>query len=239
VEDPMPAIRKSLIRFRTKKIVTIRQLATRDELRKYFALRYKVWKALNYIAPEKDCPQSQWELDFTDRFAYPLGAFLKTDPSELVGCVRVVHAFGTVARNYVKMINDLIADHPPLKKCFKLPDAIQHPFDIESFPDFPAYYRRFICEGIPHAEVSRVIVEETFRKKGIGEALVDSAISLARRQGVEVMFLACLSKHESFYNRCGFKTIEVKAANGTDKQMKCSCFVNVEVPAIAMECWLV
>ena len=64
------------------------------------------------------------------------------------------------------------------------------------------------------------------RNQGLGEVIVDSLISLAKNMRIEVLFLACLKEHERFYERCGFRAIE---------GMQCERFVNVNVPAIAME----
>jgi hypothetical protein len=43
---------------------------------------------MGYLPLEQDCTESQWELNFTDRTAYPLGVF--TRENVLVGCARLV-----------------------------------------------------------------------------------------------------------------------------------------------------
>jgi hypothetical protein len=75
VQDPLPALRKSLLRLLFRDRICIRQLNAEDDFRQYFALRYRVWKEMNHLPEEQDCWQSKWELSFTDRTAYPLVRF--------------------------------------------------------------------------------------------------------------------------------------------------------------------
>lgn len=54
------------------------------------------------------------------------------------------------------------------------------------------------------AEVSRVIVAPEHRGEGLGEVLVDSLLSLARLQRLQVLFLACHMNLQGFYERVAF-----------------------------------
>jgi len=229
--DPMPALRKSILRLHARSYASIRELETLDDLRAHFSLRYRVWKRLRYIQDDKHCPQSQWELDFTDRTAEPIGAFSAT--GRLIGCARLVRGIGVENPHQVSLIDRLIEEkHDPcLRRNFQYPETIQHPYDIlESFPRFRDYYKGLVKNGVPKAEVSRVIVKPGHRRAGLGEVVVDSLVSVASCLDVKVLFLACLRKHQRFYERCGFRTIP---------DLECDSFVNVRVPAIAMERWLV
>ena len=220
-------LRKAMIRLRAREMVTVRELEAETDFLQYFGLRYRVWKQLGYLEPERDSPDSKLEVDFTDLTSHPIGAFAEGD--RLVACGRLVRSFGEevakvsdTARSVVTKKND-----PILVKNLEYPRRYNHPFDIlESFPGFRDYYRELVKNYTPKAEVSRIIVEPEFRRHGLGEVIVDSLVSLAYGYGLEVLFLACLKKHRTFYERSGFRAVE---------GLKCESFVNISVPAIAME----
>ena len=67
VQDPLPALRKSLLRLRFSDRICVRELKSEDDFRQYFSLRYRVWRQMGYLPSDQDCPESQWELNFTDR----------------------------------------------------------------------------------------------------------------------------------------------------------------------------
>lgn len=226
-KDVVAALRKSLIRLRAGQYSVVRTLQSKEDFRAYFSLRYSVWKQLDYLPAQKDCADSRWELDYTDRTAHPIGAFSKEGP--LVGCARLVRGLGEESSIDVEIITNLIEERndPKLRANFSYPRTLTHPFDVlESFPGFRDYYRSLVRSRTPTAEVSRVIVQDEYRKHGLGEVLVDSIASLARQKGIQILFLACRKEHQSFYERSGFRKIE---------DMSCDQFVNVNVPAIAME----
>jgi len=228
-QDYVPALRKSILKLRTRQYASIRPLESAADFRAYFALRYRVWKSLNYIPPEKQCPESQWEIDYTDRTAFPIGAFSKT--GELIGCARLVRGLGQEVP-CAGLIHAIVAEKndPKLMANLRYPAGLVHPFDVlESFVKFRDYYRALVKNNRRKAEVSRVIVQPEFRTRGLGEVLVDSLISLAAIKQIEVLFLACRKEHQRFYQRCGFRVIE---------GMECESFVNVNVPSIAMDCQL-
>lgn len=228
VRSPKEALRKSLLRLMTSQYVEIRELNHTDksEFEQFFALRYRVWKEMGFIP--KRHHKTQWELDFTDRNSVPVGAFSKE--GVLLGCIRLVGPFGAEFDQHVTLIKKMIdgADDRRLRAAFTPPTDWNRPFDVlDSFPDFGDYYaRQTKNKRTPAAEVSRVIVVPEWRQRGLGEVLVDSAISLARRQGIKLLLLACQPKHAIFYRRCGFRII---------RGMRCDSFMRVNVPAIAMD----
>lgn len=228
-QNYVPALRKSILKLRTREYASIRPLESAADFRAYFSLRYQVWKSLNYIPPDKHCPESQWELDYTDRTAFPIGAFSKE--GVLIGCARLVRGLGQEVP-CAGLIQALVAEKrdPKLIANLRYPVGLVHPFDVlESFVQFREYYRALVKNNRRKAEASRVIVQPEFRCRGLGEVLVDSLISLAVKKQIDVLFLACRKEHQRFYERCGFRVI---------KEMECESFVNVNVPSIAMDCQL-
>jgi ribosomal protein S18 acetylase RimI-like enzyme len=59
-----------------------------------------------------------------------------------------------------------------------------------------------------HAHVEDVIVDESMRGRGIGEALVNALLDLARRMGLKGVSLTCNPRREAanrLYRKMGFK----------------------------------
>lgn len=227
VHNTISALRKSLLKLRLRDVVSVRELRFEEDFENYFSLRYKVWTAMGYLPPHEDSPEIQWELNFTDRTALPIGAF--TNDGRLVGCARLVFPLGRET-HHVGLIQSMVAEtgNAKLMENLAYPKGLTHPFDIlESFHGFREYYAGLVRRHIRKAEVSRVVVAPEFRGYRLGEVLVDSLLSLATRHGIKVLFLACLAKHEIFYSRCGFKRME---------GIQCERFAGVNVPAIGMAC---
>lgn len=225
VQDTLPALSKSLLRLRFKNHITIRELVSEDDFEQYFSLRYKVWRAAGYLPKQYDCDISQWELNYTDRTAYSIGAF--TSERKLIGCARLVFPIGhdTYHLQKIKKLVNKKRD-TKLSTNFEYPTIMVHPFDIlESMQGFRAYYRNLVIKKIYSAEVSRVIVSKEYQGNGLGEILVDSLIALARKNQIDQLFLACNNNLSSFYERCGFKKLD---------GLSCEHFVGVNAPAIAM-----
>jgi ribosomal protein S18 acetylase RimI-like enzyme len=222
------ALRKSILRARAKQYVRPRVLESDDDLERYFRLRYLVWKELGYLAQEKDVPQIGWELDYTDRTSLPLGLFAAD--GSLVACGRLVRGIGEEYPGYVARINRLIeaSGRRAARDWFAYPSyRMTQPFDVlEAFERFPQYYRGLVRGELFKAELSRVIVRPEDRRRGLGEALVDSLVSLARAHGTDLLFLACRKEHGRFYRKCGFRAIPEMAADR---------FLRIQTPVIAMD----
>ena len=222
------ALRKSLLLVRTRQFAEARVLSGPEELAAFFELRYRIWSELGYLSPNKVCPQTPWELDFTDRTSLPLGIFSKAD-GKLLGAARLVRGFGEDNHDQIKTIEEMLRNRnaPILQNNFRYPDGQSHPFDILGELDrFREYYRDLVRRGISKAEISRVVVAPECRKFGLGEVIVDTLCSLARIHAIRVLFLACHTKHAVFYERCGFHAIRDVAG---------SQFLTYPVPCIAME----
>ncbi len=229
--DAVPALKKAIIRQRTRQFATVR-LIEESDLEGYFALRYMVWREKNYIPPDKHCPKAKLEIDFTDLFSEPLGLFIKEGEGgneTLVSCGRLVYA---PRKRHDSRLAGAVKNFVELRKCECLsknidyPAGLQQSFDVlKSFPKFQRYYNRLVRSQLSKAELSRIIVHPEYRRQGLGEVIVDSLVDLAYVSGAEVLFLACVQEHEKFYGRCGFRKIP---------GLHCENFVNVRVPAIAM-----
>jgi predicted GNAT family N-acyltransferase len=225
VQDPLPALRKSLLRLRFRDRMCVRELKSEDDFRQYFSLRYRVWRPMGYLPPEQDCPASEWELNFTDRAAYPLGVF--TREGTLIACARLVLPLGQDS-HHLRLIHKLVAATGDSKLVANLewPKGLRQLLDLlDSFPGFHGYFKRLIRNNIQAAEVSRVIVAPEHREQGLGEVLVDSLVSLARQRHLQMLFLACHLGHKGFYERSGFYVLA---------GLECERFAGVNAPAIAM-----
>jgi GNAT superfamily N-acetyltransferase len=227
-QDPVPALRKSILRLGTRRYASIRPLEGEEEFRAYFSLRYSVWKELGYLPEEKDSVNTQWEVDYTDRTAIPLGIFSRSDNS-LIGCARLVRGMGEEDTKAVSLIDRIIDEKKDaiLQGSFQYPSELVHPFDVlGAFEGFRRYYRSLVVNNVAKAEVSRVIVKPEYQNHGLGEVLVDSLVSFAEQRRLQILFLACQEKHGPFYERCGFRAIS---------GMRSDSFVNIKKPSIAME----
>lgn len=233
-EDPVSTLRKAAICQWTRQSMKVRLLEEGD-LDAYFSLRYRVWRELDYIPEERICEKSRWEVDYTDRSSIPIGVFHRTPQSgaeRLVACGRLVRGLGDEEPHYRDMIERQVraksrqADEPRLLENFEYTAQLQHPFDIlDSFPGFRDYYRDLAMRHVKRAELSRIIVDEKFRNRGLGEVVVDSLVDLALDRNIRALFLACLARHQAFYERCGFTIVP---------DLTCDLFANVNVPAVAM-----
>jgi len=205
--DVTAAIGKYLVHARNQSY-TVREIATPDELRDYFALRYEVWSAAGYIPRARDASRARLELDYTDRTSVPVGAY--TPQGQLAGCARLVHQLGAERPDTVRTIKDIIkrSGDPVLRQNFAYPRVLSHPFDIlDAFPGFRDYYQRLVRERRSKAEVSRVIIHPDHRGHRLSERLVDHLVDVATREGVNVVFLACRPEIRHVYEASGFRIV--------------------------------
>ncbi|QDT25116.1 hypothetical protein Enr10x_04100 [Gimesia panareensis] len=223
-ENPALFIRKSIIHTRlSNRGLSIKVLEGASEFVDYFSLRHEVWREMGYIASDYAPP---WELDYVDIHALPFGAFLD---NHLVGCVRLVRLHGQAGtketlNNIVEELDDESRQQVSMRMLN--PHKFKHPFiNLRRFEEFDEYYHSISKDS--KAEVSRLIVKSQTRNIGIGETLLDSVVSAARHKRIEVLFLACQAKHEQFYRRSFFETLDWPKTSGF--------FDLPDVEAIAME----
>ncbi len=218
------ALRKRVLAHARGGWVEIRPLRETTDLRRYLALRYDVWRQMGYLAPDRDFPEVGWEVDPSDRRSLAFGAF--DHDGDLVGCVRLVLdrvVLGAEARMGALLDE---TDHPGIRSCLQVRRGPAQPYDVlESFECFRRRYREWRRKGLRSAEVSRVIVHPRARRRGLAEALVDTALRAAWREGVHIAFLACVESHEPLYAVSGFERMP---------DMECESFAAVRVPAIGM-----
>jgi ribosomal protein S18 acetylase RimI-like enzyme len=224
--DPIPFVRKALLRLCARQAIRVRQIQTAQEFEEYFVLRYNVWKEMGYLPRDEGSLETPWDVNFTDRTSVALGAY---ERDRLVACVRLVYGLGEEDRSVVAIIERLLTDRGGTSLAMRLaiPPGMAPQFDIlGAFQGFPKYYRRLVTDRVAKAEVSRVIVAPEYRKRGLGEVVVDSVTALANLRQLDLLFLACRQSHQSFYERCGFSAIP---------NMVCDRFINHDEPSIAME----
>ena len=194
----------------------------------YLALRYQVYQAEKYIPPEHDSAATRLEVNFSDRWSFPMGAFSKE--GRLMGCVRLVEEYGQ-DNEYKGIIERIILGRrdDALNRAWELRE-LPYPFDLCQHFDrdqFAKYYRVLVQGNVSKAEISRVIVLPEHRGQGLGEVLVDTMISRVREQrNTDLLFLACKEVHRSLYERSGFRRIP---------DLVCEHFGQYGVRAIAME----
>ncbi|MGR9052329.1 MAG: GNAT family N-acetyltransferase [Gammaproteobacteria bacterium] len=225
VQDTLPAIHKSILRKHFGKQFTIRKLQSENDFEQYFRLRYNVWNEMGYLPDDKQCHKSEYELDYTDRTGLPIGIF--NHAHELIASARLVFPSGRES-HHVPLIKSMIeaAGDERLGLNFAYPKKMIHPFDLlECFHGFNAYFADLVRHRVRNAEVSRVIVAKEYRGSGLGEVLVDSLISVAMEEQLELLFLACKKDHRSFYEQCGFEIID-----GIESDR----FADIDQPSIAM-----
>ena len=226
-EDVLPEVRKAVIRLRARGAGGAKRLTTPTHFRDYLALRYKVWNQEGYIPPGRQASEAGLELDYTDRTAIPVGVFARD--GRLVGCARLVQEMGNEVPDNVRAIAAVIAENgePALFRGFEYPKCLTHPFDIlEEFEGFRAHYREFLLQGMSIAEVSRVIVDEGHRGRGLAELMVEELVGIARERGIGRLVLACREEIATLYEKCGFAPVE---------GLRSDKFIDIPVPSIVME----
>ncbi len=60
---------------------------------------------------------------------------------------------------------------------------------------------------LPSARVGRMAVAATWRRRGVGRALLETLLGEARRRGFSGISLAAQVEAVGFYRRCGFHTV--------------------------------
>ncbi|MGH8550865.1 MAG: GNAT family N-acetyltransferase [Methylococcales bacterium] len=222
--------RKAALRFAAKRLGTLRPIVDATEFESFFSLRYRVWKDMGYLSSERGLDRDAWEIDYFDRFSIPIGLF--SPDNQLLACARLVRQYGCENPPLVRTIAKLIErrDLKQAASAFSFPETAEQPFDVLcEFRGFWVYFREFVRDRLSIAEVSRVIVTPELRGRGLAEVMVDSLVSLAKQERIDVLMLACRETLGPLYERCGFKPVPKLVS---DK------FITIPQKSIVMECTL-
>lgn len=209
--NPVNKLREIIIQehFRDRGEISMQKITEHDDLEHYFRLRFRIWNKSGFIPEARRATESAMEIEYSDRFATPFGAYEKG--GALTGCARLVNSFGRRQPYYETAIQAVIETTGDriLIRSFNQPESPwNQPFDIlEHFPGFRAYYRRFVTDEYRVGEVSRVIVDEPYRGNHIADLLVHEIISHARSQQITHLLLACRLDLIPMYEACGFATV--------------------------------
>ena len=117
---------------------------------------------------KNNAKKSQFELDYTDRTALPIGIFNQNQ--QLIASARLVFPAGHESCHVplIKRMIDVTGDKQ-LQRNFDYPQILKHPFDLlECFNGFNGYFANLVRNQIPNAEISRVIVAPEYRHSGLG-----------------------------------------------------------------------
>ncbi|KIH92851.1 hypothetical protein SPBR_03188 [Sporothrix brasiliensis 5110] len=97
-------------------------------------------------------------------------------------------------------------------------DAALPPDDI-NLAAADAYYSRVDAmkkrnvQNTPHLYISLLATRPGHQGHGYGKRLVEEAVAMAKRHGLDNVFLLSVSGSRSFYERCGFKVIDTLSLN--------------------------
>jgi ribosomal protein S18 acetylase RimI-like enzyme len=70
--------------------------------------------------------------------------------------------------------------------------------------------------GIPTSIIEDVVVDERYRRQGIGEALVGHLVQIAKKKGTKTLFLTCRSTRAAargLYKKLGFNVRDTSVLN--------------------------
>jgi predicted GNAT family N-acyltransferase len=210
--------------------VTVRPIKDKAELQSYFRLRYRVYRVMGYLEPRVENASSGMEMDSCDTHALHIGAFVRDGAGEkLVGTTRVV-SLEPLDNRYESWTRSLARTDPVLNTRLDLYDPMGLPiFQSMRLNDKIA---EVLTQDRNCGELSRVIVTEDFRGRGLSELLVWFAVLQAVNKGVGQLLLECLPVHERLYRKFGFTPMRGVTGRviGVDKTM-----VAMELNPLAVE----
>ncbi|MCO6454260.1 MAG: GNAT family N-acetyltransferase [Pirellulaceae bacterium] len=198
-------------------LIEVRPIRSKTELCEYFKLRHDVYSVMGYLAPEVEDCASKLEINWNDRQAIHLGAFLKQPGNRetLVGTARLAiteldteHPYQATLGNFENWTLQLAADDPVNLSALSEPLQLELPI----FHSVPGLVSAEMYTNVVCGELSRVIVNADYRGAGISGHLVRQALEVAERVGVQRLFLECLPQHAALYERFGFQRLERPAA---------------------------
>lgn len=176
----------------------VRPLERAAELADSFRLRYEVYRRLGYVAPR----DSGLDIDEYDACALPLGAF-DARTRELVGVLRIVTTMPRRRHaNLVRLLAAGAADSALMAHVLRPRGSLLPSIVSREITDL-------VCALVAErawtmAELSRCLVREDHRGRGVAGLLVERGIAISGGLDATILLGSCLPKHASMYARHDF-----------------------------------
>jgi hypothetical protein len=202
--------------------VRVQLVQSQDELAECFALRYRVYGAMGYLADEIVLAKSDIEVDEFDIRSLHFSA-IDNRTGDVVGTMRLVlqevsrFLRDTVVGNPKRVISyqaslcQRVATKAPddvfrskLRQQPFLPMPILHNSNFgEKWPEFLDNTRT--QEG---GEISRLVVSPRYQGLGVSRLLIREGIAVAHDLKKEFLLLECIPNHAGMYAKYGFQPLE-------------------------------
>lgn len=199
------------------KNIRVRFAESLDEVRQCLALRRLVYGLLHYLPLHQIDDPSGLEIDAWDARAIHLVA---VDGNAVLGTARLIvelpydlrpvrglsvpvldvhRRHGIWARTLVRYAASAVRESASRCQFWYLP--------ILQSTDFSDRWSPTLAAISPAAEVSRVVVDPSFRGRGISRLLVEMALKAARGLRRRAVVLECIPAHQQMYEKYGFRRI--------------------------------
>jgi predicted GNAT family N-acyltransferase len=186
--------------------VEIRRIRYENEMRSYFALRYRVYRAMCYLHPRVEDNPAELEVDWFDLKSLHLGAFVRRNGyEELVGAARLI-TNAVLDPEQAEVVQQIV-DTDPYLQLLVDPEAIQAQLPVFQSQQLIDLMTRAADDDAVVGEVSRVVVDRDHRGSGLSTALVSDLIGAATRHQVSDLLLECLPVHARVYEGHGFQLL--------------------------------
>ena len=189
----------------------VRAVASVDELRQAFALRYEVYSREGWIARTYDSAATRLELDACDRTSIHLGLFSPAAGGRLIGYVRLITRKPQIPG--MAMADAIVAasGDAPLRHAY----GARYREGLPVFASFPleALRRTLAEQRLRCAELSRLVVRADVRQCGLGARLVRRTLAVAAANRVDVVFVGCGLPRVGMFQRLGFDLLDTPILN--------------------------
>lgn len=184
------------------------------EFREYFEIRHRVYAQMGYL-DEEMARESKLEMNEADTHSIHVGAFCRSQCGErLIGSARMA-TNGEAVPMLVELFEGIAEKDAVAKRRLKDP----YLFSLAIFQTHKTLEGRMINvykNRQKCGELSRVIVDRSYRGAGISGRLITEALERAVGKGINPIFLECLKIHEQIYEKHGFKRLDGVEASVID-----------------------